>query len=192
MRKIKYIFLIMALILITGCGKTDEDPAITATKEYLETYQNLAETTVGPLTFLVEINEEWSQANKEIYIEAIKRQYEDLTYKIETVNKYSNTALANVTITVYDLNQTKIDFEYYVEHDANPYDFYDANDGFNEGTYYKVLFTRMLNEEDRVSYNIVLELVETDGTWEVRQPSDETMEKIQGIYVPEEDEETEE
>jgi len=192
MKKVKYILLMILLLVSTACGKTEDDLAVIAVKEYLATYQELSETTVGPLTFLIDVNEEWDISNKEIYIEAIKRQYEDLTYKIETVNKYSNTAIASVTITVYDLNATKEEFEYYVENEADPYDFYDANEGFNESVYYQVMFTRMLNEEDRVSYNIVLELVESNGKWEVRQPNDETMEKIQGLYVPKEEEETEE
>lgn len=185
MKTIKY-FLIILAFGVTACGKTKEDATTTAIKDYFLAYQTNDEISIAPLVFKVYIEEDWVDDNKDNYIEAIKRQYQDLTYKIESINKYSNTAVASIKITVYDLNDTSKEFAKYVEDLPDPYQFYDGNDGFNEKKYNQYLFNRMLKEEDRVSYTIAIELVEKDSTWEVKTISEETLEMIQGVYNPKE------
>ena len=40
----------------------------------------------------------------------------------------------------------------------------------------------MKEVNETISYNIVFKVIKTDGKWQVEQPSNETLEKIHGIY----------
>ena len=181
------IILFIFLTLFSGCGFNDTDPT-EAIEKFFWNYQNLDESAVGQLQLGLLLEEELSDTSKELYLEAMKRQYENLTYDIKDVQKFSNTAVASVVITVYDFNNTEKTTKEYIE-TAETGIFVDPNGAPVAGAYERYLYNEMSKEEERVTYNITVSLIEKDSGYEASVLSSETLEMIQGLYSKENSEE---
>ena len=180
MKKILGIFV--CLLMVVGCSCSN-DKAADAVEKYLNDYKGLNDHVLDDIDELVE-NENLTDKGKEIYREVLKRQYRDLVYTIENEDYDGDTATVTVKITVYDLYKVQKDASNYLS--EHPDEF--LTDGeYDNDLYMEYKLEQMRDTNETIQYNVVFQVVKTDGKWYAEQPSDEVLEKIHGVYNYDED-----
>jgi len=175
----KKIFAILGIcLLLVGCGCTEEK-AGDAVKDYLNQYKNLSDTVMTDLATLVD-SEELNDDQKDVYKEVLQKQYQDMTYKIESEEYDGDTAEVEVTITVYDLYKAQSDASTYLSNNLS--EFNDENGVYDNEKYLDYKLEQMKNTTETVEYTINFNVIKEDDEWKVEQPSIDDLEKIHGIY----------
>ena len=173
----KVILLLVALFLVGGCSCSN-DKAADAVEKYLNDYQGLSKDVLEDISELVE-KEDLSDSEKATYEEVLKRQYRNISFKIENEEYNCDSANVTVKITVYDLHKAEKEAKDYL--DTHEQEF--LSDGaYDASKYLDYKLDRMRTINETVTYNIVIKTVKVDGKWQVSQPDSTTLEKIHGIY----------
>lgn len=175
----KVLLVIFCLFLLVGCSCTKTNTPKAKVEDYLKSYQNLSDDVLTELDDTTDL-EEYSDTQKTKYKDILKKQYQDLKYEIleEVIN--GNDATVTAKITVYDL--------YKVQQDATKYQTDHPSEFLNtSGTYDKNLFLdykleQMKKVTNTVDYTITFTLTKADNNWKINNISDETLQKIHGIY----------
>ena len=173
----KKIFALLGVCLcLVGCGCTEEK-ATDAVKDYLNQYRNLGDTVMTDLATLVD-SEDLSDDQKEVYKEVLKKQYQDLTYKIVEEEYDGDKAEVEVIVTVYDLYKAQSDAATYLSNNLSEFN----DEDYDNDKYLDYKLKQMKDTTDTTEYTINFKLTKEDNNWKVEQPSAEDLEKIHGIY----------
>lgn len=78
----RLVLVILSIVLLVGCSCTLMSTPTKKTEEFLNNYKNLDEDVLSDLELSAEA-EGLSTKNTETYKEIMKRQYQDMKYKIE-------------------------------------------------------------------------------------------------------------
>ena len=181
----KKIFIIMAfLIIVGGCSLNMDKINNTPTKkveEYLTNYQKLNEGVIDDLDLVVEKETSFSKNQKELYKNIMKRNFQNMSYKVkdETVN--GDNAMVEVEITVYDYYKVIKLSDNYLQNNTDEFISSDGNIDNNKFIDYKL--SKMKNSTDKVKYTIYFNLTKDENsTWKMDEVSEFDEEKILGIY----------
>lgn len=175
------ILLLICMFCICGCGmeKSARDVAI----EYLELYRNKDKIVMDELDDFVE-NENLTDNQKDKYKEVLEREYGTLMYKVVDEQYEGNVAFITMEITVIDLYKAQEESAKYFN--DNPTEFNDEDGEYDRDLYTDYKLDMMSKETDTITYTIDIKVEKDGDDWKVVQLSNESLEKIHGIYNYEE------
>jgi len=167
------MLLIGLLFVLGGCSM--KNTVREATAEYLDAYVNLDQDIVRQLNNQARRYYKNDRIRSK-YVEVVKRQYSNMNYDIVKEEYDDEFAYATVRIDVYDL------YKVTKEATDNVNKFLLEDGQYDRESFNLYKLDKMLESEDRVSYDIVIKLLLTDDSWSVIQLSNDNLEKIHGIY----------
>lgn len=172
--------LVLSIMLLSGCNKISTTKTV---ENFFDKYNSLNEEVIDDLETNAK-EEHLSTENTKLYVEAIKRQYEDLKYEITGEELKGDEALIKVKITVYDLYKTKKETLKYLEENKSEFN---VNDIYNEELFFDYQLKKMKEEKRTIEYSIDITLEKKDDVWIVKPLDKDTLLKIHGLYNYEED-----
>lgn len=168
----KYIVLLIAIIiLVTGCTNLSNTPT-KKTEELLNNYQTLDDEVLNDLNNVINNLDNYTTSEKDRYKEIMKKQYQNMIYKIKNQTINGNDASVIVEITVLDL--------YKVEQEVNSYLSVHKMDT-NESIDYKL--DKLEKATDKVTYTLDIKLTKIDNKWNINGLSSDDINKISGTYA---------
>ena len=187
------------MLLVAGCTNTMETPT-TKVEEYLGKYQRLDDEVSTQLDQVLDDDNTMSDDQKDQYRALMEKQYQNLSYKIESEEINGDSATVDVEIEVLDYATTIADAkEYYQEHkdeiekendqeqSDNDNVVEDAVEGTEDAIEKSAAFIDYKLKElesvsDTTTYTITFHLTKEDGEWQIQNLSDLDLEKIHGLY----------
>lgn len=175
--KLLLIAIISIALVGCSCGKKTAKGAV---EDFLNQYKNLSANVISDMDEVIG-TENLTDSQKEVYRDALKKQYKDLKFEITNEDYDGDTALVETKITVYDLYKVQKEAN---EHMANNSDeFKDEAGNFSNDLFMDYKLDKMKNTKDTVEYTITFTVVkDDDGNYKVSDLSKESLEKIHGIY----------
>lgn len=173
----KILTIIISVLLLTGCMSSNTPTA--KVESLLNKYISNDESIVTELRDYLNgnnLDEETTKKYEKVYL----KQFKDLTYEVKEEEIDGNEAEVAVQITVYDFYKSeKQSNNYLVEH---------KEDFLKDGIYDKSLFElykleQLDNTKDRVDYTIEFQLKKIDDEWQIKNLTNEQLQKIHGIYA---------
>ena len=165
MKKIFVCLITILFITFTGCSTNINNTPTKKVEEFLNRYQTLDSKVISDLDRVVEEEEKFNTSNREDYKELIKNQYKDIV---------------EVEITVKDYKKVMDEAEVY--RNNNMQLFSDELGNYKETMYIDYVIKQLKEAKDTVKYTLELGVTKKDKKWQVDQISDETEDKILGIY----------
>ncbi len=107
----KYIIIVITILFLCACSMKGA-PSLKVS-EYLNGYNSLSEAVIGDMETAIQA-ENLTTENTSLYREVLMKQYQNLKYDIVEENIEGNTAEVKVKITVYDLHNSKVESENYM------------------------------------------------------------------------------
>ena len=176
MKKLLSVILgVLFIMSLSGCG----DSATKAVEDYLDQYTSLSDNVLKDMMNIVK-DEDITDKQKEVYQDIFKKQYQDLTYKIDNEEYDGDEATITVTVKVYDLYKAQKDASNYLKDNRD--EFNDNNGIYDVAKYMDYKLEQMKNMLDRIEYTIEFYVVKTSDGWVISSLSDSDLEKIHGIY----------
>ena len=172
----KLILIFICLISLTGCGGNSAKDAVDS---YLKKYRNLDSEVLVDLEKLVE-KENLTEEQKEKYRDVLKKQYKDLAYEIIEEEYDNDISYITVKVSVYDLYQAQSDASTYLSN--NPEAFYNENNEYDVNKFLDYKLDKMKDMNGKIEYTIVFTVTKENDKYVVEQPTEQTLEKIHGIY----------
>ena len=179
----KKTLVIALLLLLTACSFNIGDIDNTPTKkveEYLNNYQSLSSDVVSDLDIVVERETTFNLDEKNKYRKIMKKNFQNMSYKVkdETVN--GDTAEVEVEINVYDYYKVNKDADNYLLEHRDEF----ITDGvYDEAKFIDYKLDKMSKNTDKVKYTIYFNLSKDDkGDWSLDEVSEVDEDKILGIY----------
>lgn len=177
MKKKIGLFSICLLLLITTACSLGNTPT-SAVEKLLSKYNNQDEEIVVELDDYINDNnltDEQSKKYKNIYL----KQFKDMKYEIKDEKIDGDSATVTAQITVYDY--------YTVDKEANDYLVKNPDKFKKDDKYDEVLFTnykleKLENTDKKVDYTIEFQLTKVDNKWQIKDLTNEQLEKIHGVY----------
>lgn len=165
--------ILLCLFLITGCTVTENTPT-RRVEEFMGRYQNLDNEVLTQLDKIVSSDNTLTDNARKDYTALMKKQYQNLSYKITDEKIEDDTASVVVEIEVYDyISSVNKSEDYYNNHKE---EFDDKNKYID----YKI--KEMQKVSDRKQYEIVFTLRKEDNRWVMDNISDTDREKIHGLF----------
>lgn len=172
----KVILILLCLFLGCGCST---NKASDAAIEYINKYKNHKEEVMISLKELIK-NEDITEEQSNIYTLIMKKQYDDLTYKVIEEIYNGDKATVKLEISVYDYLKSKEDAKIYMEEHKE--EFYLSDNTFNEIKYQNLQLKYMEEETKRIKYTLELETFYEKDKWLLEIPDYKIIQKIHGIY----------
>lgn len=171
------IFAVLFLFIFVGCSKkmSARDEVI----EYLDLYKNNNTEVMKQLDEFVE-KEYLNEEQKNIYVNAMKREYASMIYEILQEKYEGEYAYITVKLTVIDLYKAQTDAIEYLNN--NQKEFLDENGIYDKNKFTTYKLNAMKNANETVTYEINFKLLKDGNKWDVLQLSNDDLEKIHGIY----------
>lgn len=175
---IKVLSIVLVIFSLTACSLMKKT-AKGAVEDYLNQYKDLSANVLSEMESV--LNEEnLSDTQKEVYRDALKKQYADLKYEIISESYDGDTATVEVKITVYDLYKVQKDADKYA---SEHIDEFRDNGVYNADLFMDYKLKQMKETKDTVDYTVTFNLDKNEkGNYQVINVSNETLEKIHGIY----------
>ena len=157
MRKI-IISIFLMILLVIGCDNTMNTPTVKVEK-FLGKYQKMDKEVIKELDYILEKETGLSKEQKKEYKELLKKQYQNLSYKIISEETNNNHSVVEVEIQVLDY-KSAMDKKNTVE----------------------AKIKEMKKVTAMTKYKITIPLSKKDGVWFIDEISDEDRQKLHGIY----------
>lgn len=182
MKNLKKVFLVIVLLLIiTGCGDMMDTPT-KKVESLLSKYQTEDKEVLDQLDKVVDEAGTLNKKQQEKYRNLMKKQYQNLSYKIKNVNEDGDNATVVVELTVYDYGKAISDSEKYLANNRNEFILDTENDIIDNTKYLDYKIENMSNTKDKVTYTINFTLVKEDDNWKLNNLSDIDRLKLHGLY----------
>lgn len=174
MRKI--LIFLFSILLLTACNSTTS-PKNEVQKLFLN-YNSLSSDLLIQLDSVID-SEELTIKEKDKYKEVLKRQYEDLKYKIKDEVVDDDNAVVTVGIEVYNLAKVIKDAEDYMN--TNIEQFY-IEGKFSNELFWDYKLDKMYNTNERIKYDLELTLTKIDNKWVLDELLESNRQKIHGLF----------
>ena len=157
MRKI-IIPLFLMILLVIGCDNTMNTPTVKVEK-FLGKYQKMDKEVIKELDYMLEKETGLSKKQKKEYKELLKKQYQNLSYKIISEETNNNHSIVEVEIQVLDY-KSAMDKKNTIE----------------------MRIKEMKKVTAMTKYKITIPLSKKDGVWFIDEISEDDRQKLHGIY----------
>ncbi len=173
----KYIIVLVTLLFLCACNMKG-GPSLKVS-EYLDSYNSISEKVIQDMEQSIQ-TENLSPDNTSLYREVLMKQYKDLKYDIVEENIDGNNAEVKVKITVYDLHNSKVESENYMNEHQD--EFMNEENIFDEVKYMKYRLQNMFEVKDTITHDVKFNLTMVDDEWKINDIDRVTLEKIHGLY----------
>ncbi len=179
MKKFGLLFLMLAVLFLTGCGDMMNTPT-KKVEEFLGKYQTLDETVLTQLEDAIEAEESITDAIKEDYRDLMKKQYQNMSYKIKDETVDGDTATVEVEIEVFDYHSKLQELDDYLEEHKD--EFYDDDENIDDEKYAEKKIDYLKDAKDKVKYTLNFTLQKQNGKWVMDDISETDRKKLHGLY----------
>ena len=178
----KILLTILCMTLLVGCGNTklSEKTPNEVVEQYLKDYQTLDDKVMTQLDKVIE-KENYTDQQKNDYIDLMKRHYQNLKYEIKDDMIDGDKATVTASIEVYDYSKELQDADEYLE--KNPDEFNNASGDYDITLFNNYRLDKLKKVETTVKYTIDFNLSKTSDGWVLDDLSDTDESKIHGTYV---------
>ena len=152
----KKIIILVGLIFLLGCENTLNTPT-SKVESFLNKYQILDKNVLKDLDNYLSKDKTLTNKQKEKYKELLKRQYQNLSYKIKNEEIENNVSIVETEIEVLDYSRIK-------EKNINK------------------KLDKMKNTEKKKKYELTFYLNKEKGIWKIDSLSEDDYKKINGLY----------
>lgn len=176
----KLALLFMSIFLLTGCTSLMNTPT-DKVEEYLDKYKTVDNEIVDQLEKVVDEVGTMNRDNKDKYKELMKKQYQNLSYKIKDETIDGDKATVETEIEVYDY-KTSMDISdrYLSEHND---EFLKEDKTVDNDKFMTYKLEALEKVKDKVTYTINFSLTkDKDGKWKLDEISDTDRLKLHGLY----------
>lgn len=176
----KLALLFMSIFLLTGCTSLMNTPT-DKVEEYLDKYKTVDNEIVDQLEKVVDEVGTMNSDNKDKYKELMKKQYQNLSYKIKDETIDGDKATVETEIEVYDY-KTSMDASdrYLSEHND---EFLKEDKTVDNDKFMTYKLESLEKVKDKVTYTINFSLTkDKDGKWKLDEISDTDRLKLHGLY----------
>lgn len=180
MKNLKKIFIgITALFLIVGCGNMMNTPT-KRVEEFLSKYQTQDEKVLSQLDEVIDSAGTMTKEQKEKYRDLMKKQYQNLSYKIKDETEDGDTATVEVEIEVYDYATSIKESETHLT--TNKDEFLDEDDEVDDEKFMDYKLEQLDKVKDKVKYTLNFTLTKEDNDWKLDDITEIDRQKIHGLY----------
>ncbi len=176
----KFLVAFVLLFGLVGCTIGPANTPSKAVEEYLDRYIDNSDVVMDELDEYVDDRNELDDDQKGTYKEILKKQYSDMKYEITDEKYDGDNAVVTVKLTVYDLYKVQKDADKHLA--DNPDEFKNEEGAYDATKFTKYKLDQMKDTTDTVEYTLEINVSKVDNTWEVEQLSNESLQKIHGIY----------
>ena len=173
------IFLFAFIIILTGCSKNTTNTPKGEVQKLFSDYNSLSSDVLIQLDSVM-ASEDLTDEQINTYKNILKRQYEDLKYKITDEVFSDDKAIVTAEIEVYDLRKVIDESEKYLE--THESEFYDENETIDTSKFWDYKLKGMKEVTDRVKYTIDFTLTKIDNEWQLDNLLETDRQKIHGLY----------
>ena len=169
------------LIFLAGCETNLMNTPTKRVETLFNNYVTLDSEVLDDLDDILMKETIMTESQKNTYRDILKKQYQNLSYKIKDETVDGDTGVVEIEIEVYDYQKIIQDANNYLEN--NPQEFL-LNDmkttdisKFND---YKL--EQLKNAKERVTYTLDLTLKKINNNWVLDDLTDTEISKIHGMY----------
>lgn len=181
MKQVKKIFVgIMVLFLAVGCGNMMNTPT-KKVEEFLSKYQTQDEKVLAQLDEVIDSSGTMTKDQKDKYRDLMKKQYQNLSYKIKDETIDGNNATVQVEIEVYDYASSISESETYLTTNKDEFIKEDTKEVDDE-KFMDYKLKQLSLVKDKVKYTINFTLTKTDDKWILDDITEIDRQKLHGLY----------
>lgn len=173
----KLVFLFLSLFLI-GCSDLSNTPTKKA-EEFLKKYQTLDNSVISDLNNVVN-ESDLNETQRSMYIDIMKKHYQNLSYEIKDETIDGNEAVVTVEIAVTDFKKVLDEANNYMNN--NKEEFYDENGEYSVVKFNDYKLNKLKEAKDKIKYTIEIKLTKINEDWIVDKLNSESYDKINGNY----------
>lgn len=174
------LFASIFLVLLTGCGNMMNTPT-KKVEEFLSNYQTMDKTVLDQLDDVIKDAGNLIDEQKDDYRELMKKQYQNLSYKIKDETEDGDNATVTVEIEVYDYGKSISESEQYLV--SNRDEFLDeTTKEVDNKKFFDYKIKKMKEVKDKVKYTINFTLTKVEDKWKLNNISDIDRQKLHGLY----------
>lgn len=170
----KILFLLVMLLLLTGCIDTMNTPT-KRVEEFLGKYQTMDKDVLLQLEATLDKDKSMSKDIRDDYKALMEKQYQNLSYKIKNETVNGDSAVVDVEIEVFDysnaINNAK---KYRTEHEE---------EFKSEEDFIKYEIKKMQQVTSKTKYTITFDLEKNNDSWKLNTIDDSILTKIHGLYI---------
>lgn len=152
----KIIILLLPILFLLGCENTLNTPT-SKVESFFKKYQTLDKNVLLDLDNYIDKNNKLTKKQKEEYKEVLKKQYQNLSYKIKNEEVEKDVSIVETEIEVLDYSRIK-------EKNINK------------------KLDKMKNTEEKKKYELTFYLNKEKGIWKIDSLSEDDYKKINGLY----------
>jgi predicted small lipoprotein YifL len=170
----KVLCLLMALVILTGCGSKMGNTPTKKVEAFLNKYQTSDKDVMDDLDNTLNNDTTLTDSERTDYRNFMKKHYQDLTYKIKNEKIDGNIATVETEITVRNYADA-----------VNKANEYRSNnpDKFNStNTFATYRLNQLKKVTKTATYTINFYLAKSNDEWTVNDLSDQDESKINGLY----------
>lgn len=175
----KKTILILLLFVVSGCSNVMNTPT-KEVEEFLGKYQTMNDNVITQLEGVLDTDNTMNKEQKSEYKELMKKQYQNLSYKIKDEKIDGEHASITTEIEVYDYNKAIQESDEYL--DTNSEEFSSADGTTDEEKFMDYKISKMKDTKDKITYTITFTLTKEDDEWTLDDITDIDRQKIHGIY----------
>lgn len=181
MKHIKKILLVVVILfLVVGCGNMMNTPT-KKVEDFLSKYQTQDKTVLEQLDSVIEEAGTMVDNQKEDYRDLMKKQYQNLSYKIKEETEDGDSATVQVEVEVYDYGKAISEAETYLTTNREEFLDNDTNE-IDSKKFLDYKIGKMKDTKDKVKYTINFTLTKVDEEWKLDDISDVDRQKLHGLY----------
>lgn len=166
------IVLLLTLFLFMGCENIVNTPT-SIVEDYFSKYQKLDKKVLDDLDRTVKNDNTMNKEQKKEYKAVMEKQYQNLSYKIKNEEEFNKSATIDVEIEVLNYESAVKNAKKYYEKNKNE---------FNEESYIDYKIKKMKEVNEKIKYEITINLTKNEGIWTIDELNDIDKQKIHGLY----------
>ena len=175
------IGLIICLLTLTGCENNLMNTPTKRVETLLNNYVTLDKKVLDDLDETLLSETIMTTTQKEEYREIIKKQYQNLSYKIKDETIDGDIANVEVEIEVYNYKKIIDSANAYLT--ENQKEFVDETGSVNPEKFNDYKLKGLKDAKDKVTYTLNLTLTKKDNKWVLNDLTDTDISKIHGMYA---------
>jgi len=176
----KILLIIVILLLVVGCGNMMNTPT-KKVEQFLSKYQTQDKTVLDQLDQVIDEAGTMVDDQKDEYRDLMKKQYQNLSYKIKDETEDGDSATIEVEIEVYDYGKAISEAETYLT--TNRDEFVDSEtQEVDSEKFLNYKIGKMKDVKDKIKYTINFTLTKVDDEWKLDDISDVDRQKLHGLY----------
>lgn len=178
-----FMVLILCCIMLVGCGNVMNTPT-KKVESLLSKYQTQDKEVVEQLSSVVNEAGGLTDEQQEKYRNLMKRQYQNMSYKIKDEVEDGSKATVTVELQVFDYGKAIANSETYLANNRSEFivDNDSDSDTIDSTKYMDYKIKSMEDTNEKVTYTISFTLTKVDDEWKINDLNDIDRLKLHGLY----------